>query len=372
MSSSRETDAGLRLTPEAAAFASDDRFHREMKAWFRQRWVCVGRCDELGWPGSFVTRRVAGNELLITRGRDGMIYAFFNSCRHRGTLLTEVARGQFPNCRISCPYHAWTFECDGSLVGAPGMKDVAGFDESEWGLKPVECAIWGGFAFVRIDSSISKSNLTESLADFPAKFEAWPLTELKAGARVEYDIRANWKIILQNYSECLHCPSVHPALARLSPPTSGENDPANSCYVGGRMSLNDGVASMTPDGTSRRPPFKKLNETQSRHVYYYILLPNMLMSFHPDYVLTHRLEPVAANRTKMTCEWLFEPSTMALPDFDPRDAVDFWNLTNRQDWHMCELTQRGIESGGYQPGPYSHREHLLFELDRVLAGPLDR
>lgn len=364
----RTGPAPLKRTPDASAFVSRERFDREMQSWFRRRWSCVGRTEELPEPGGFVSRNLAGMGLLLTHARDGRIRAFFNSCRHRGTLLTESPRGHLANCRIACPYHAWTYDCDGTLVGAPGMKDVAGFEEADWGLKPLECETWGGFVFVRGDSSVSARPLLQSLADFPAKFAAWPLADLKTGARIEYEIRANWKLILQNYSECLHCPSVHPALAQLSPPTSGENDPANACYVGGRMSLNDGVASMTADGSTRRPIFPKLNSVESRHVYYYILLPNMLMSFHPDYVLTHRLEPVATNRTKMTCEWLFAPETIARPDFDPRDAVQFWDLTNRQDWHMCELTQRGAESGGYEPGPYSNREHLLFELDQVLAG----
>jgi len=364
---SRSTAEAMKRTPEAPAFVSPERFERDMTGWFRRRWLCVGRAEELAMPGDFVSRRIAGMSLLLMHARDGRIRAFFNSCRHRGTLLTESPRGHLTQCRIACPYHAWTFDCDGSLVGAPGMKEVDGFDEADWGLNPLDCETWGGFVFVRADRSVSNDSLMQSLADFPDKFAAWPLAELKTGARIEYDIRANWKLILQNYSECLHCPSVHPALARLSPPTSGENDPANNCYVGGRMSLNDGVTSMTADGTTRRPIFPKLNSVESRHVYYYILLPNMLMSFHPDYVLAHRLEPVSANRTKMTCEWLFEPATIARPDFDPRDAVQFWDLTNRQDWHMCELTQRGAESGGYEPGPYSNREHLLFELDQVLA-----
>jgi len=366
----RNLAATLKRTPGASAFTCPDRFERDMTAWFRRRWLCIGRTEELPLPGDFVSRRIAGMSLLIMHGRDGRIRAFFNACRHRGTLLTESARGHLANCRIACPYHAWTFDCDGTLLGAPGMKDVEGFEEADWALNSLECDTWGGFVFVRADASVSNAPLLRSLADFPEKFAAWPLADLKTGARIDYDIQANWKLILQNYSECLHCPSVHPALARLSPPTSGENDPANACYVGGRMILNDGIASMTADGTTRRPIFPKLNPTESRHVYYYILLPNMLMSFHPDYVLTHRLEPVAPDRTKMTCEWLFEPATMARSDFDPRDALQFWDLTNRQDWHMCELTQQGIASGGYVPGPYSNREHLLFELDQVLAEPM--
>ncbi|MFM8508772.1 MAG: SRPBCC family protein [Betaproteobacteria bacterium] len=91
------------------------------------------------------------------------------------------------------------------------------------------------------------------MADFPSKFANWQVHQLHSAAEIEYDVAANWKLILQNYSECLHCPSVHPALARLSPPTSGANDPPNSCYLGVKMSLNDGIQTMTFSGSSHRP-----------------------------------------------------------------------------------------------------------------------
>ena len=359
----------LKLTPTADRFVSRAYFDREGAFRFRNGWSCVGRAEELPQAGCFLAREAPGMRFVLTRAGDGRVRAFWNSCPHRGTLLVTTDQGHAADCRIACPYHAWTFDCDGSLLGAPGMKNVAGFHEADWGLRPLACETWGGFVFV--NAADHPRPLADALGGFPARFAAWPLADLRTGSRVDYDVRANWKLILQNYSECLHCPSVHPALARLSPPTSGENDPPNACWLGGRMSLNEGVASMTADGRTNRPIFAGLNAEQSRHVYYYVLLPNMLMSFHPDYVLTHRLTPIAPDRTRIVCEWLFEPATMARPDFDPRDAVEFWDLTNRQDWHMCELTQKGMESGGYEPGPYSDREHLLFELDQVLGDPCD-
>ena len=189
---------------------------------------------------------------------------------------------------------------------------------------------------------------------------------MRIGERVEYHVLANCKLIIQNYSECLHCPSVHPALARLSPPTSGENEPANLCYAGGRMSLNEGIASMTTSGSTNRPLISSLSESQKRHVYYYAWLPNLLLSLHPDYVMTHRIEPLTNNQTRIVCEWLFEKSTMASTGFQSEDAVAFWDMTNKQDWHVSELTQRGLSSRAYRPGPYSNREELLYDLDQIL------
>ena len=132
------------------------------------------------------------------------------------------------------------------------------------------------------------------------------------------------------------------------------------------MSLNDGVTSMTVSGSTERPLIVTLDETQLRHVYYYALLPNLLLSLHPDYVMTHRLEPLAHDRTRIVCEWLFETNTISKPDFQTEDAVAFWDMTNKQDWHVSELTQKGLSSRGYRPGPYSNREHLLYDLDQIL------
>ena len=351
-------------TPQARFFIDPEYFKVEMNRWFANRWVNVGRAEEIPNPGDFILRTVAGESVLITRGQDGTIRSFFNICTHRGTVLVENEKGTAKSCQFSCPYHAWSFDCQGKLLGAPGMKEVDGFREQDWGLRAIGCETWAGFIFVNLDRT--PALLADSLADMPNKFANWPMAEMQSAACIEYDVKANWKLIIQNYSECLHCPSVHPALARLSPPTSGENDPPNSCYLGGRMSLNDGVTSMTVSGSTERPLIATLDETQLRHVYYYALLPNLLLSLHPDYVMTHRLEPLAHDRTRIVCEWLFETNTISKPDFQTEDAVAFWDMTNKQDWHVSELTQKGLGSRGYRPGPYSNREQLLYDLDQIL------
>lgn len=355
----------MNLTLDAKLVTSELHFQKEMNTLFAGRFVNVGRVEELPVAGSFLVRSVAGDEILVTRSDDQLIRAFFNVCRHRGTALAQSAKGTAAKCQLACPYHAWTYDCSGRLLAAPGMKDVTGFQNDHWGLEAVSCEVWGGFIFVNIDRKAP--DFHTYINEFSLKFANWRMDQLQSAAEIEYDIAANWKLILQNYSECLHCPSVHPALARLSPPTSGANDPPTPCYLGGKMSLNEGIQTMTFSGSTNRPNLSGLSQEQSRYVYYYILLPNMMISFHPDYVMTHRLEPLAHNRTRIVCQWLFERDTIAMKNFDPADAVGFWDLTNRQDWQMCELTQKGMSSRGYSPGPYSNREHLLFELDRVIS-----
>jgi Rieske 2Fe-2S family protein len=179
-----------------------------------------------------------------------------------------------------------------------------------------------------------------------------------------YQLRANWKLVIQNYSECLHCPIAHPLLNKHSHYLSGDNEPPRPTYLGGRMDLREGVRTLSLDGQSNRACLPGLSADDQRHVYYYALLPNLLLNLHPDYMLTFTLWPLAPDHTEIVCEWHFHPDEIAKPGFDPKGALEFWDLTNRQDWELSDLAQRGISSLGYQPGPYSNREELLHGLDR--------
>jgi Rieske 2Fe-2S family protein len=193
------------------------------------------------------------------------------------------------------------------------------------------------------------------------------MARLRLGRRIVYDVKANWKLIVQNYNECLHCPNLHPALNRLSHYLSGENEPLRRTYMGGRMDLRPGIETLSLDGSCPRGMLPGLSADDRRRVYYYAIFPNMLLSLHPDYMLVHTLWPLAPDRTINICEWHFAPEELARKNFDPSDCVEFWDMTNRQDWHVCELSQAGISSRAYTPGPYSNREDLLFAFDRMIG-----
>ena len=193
------------------------------------------------------------------------------------------------------------------------------------------------------------------------------MEDLRRGKRIVYDVKANWKLIIQNYNECLHCPNLHPALNKLSHYLSGENEPLQATYMGGRMDLRPGVETLSMDGLCRRDFLPGLSDDDRRRVYYYAIFPNMLLSLHPDYMMVHSLWPIAPDRTINVCEWHFQPSELARKEFDASDAIEFWDMTNRQDWHVCELSQLGISSRAYRPGPYSNREDLLYAFDRMIV-----
>ena len=246
------------------------------------------------------------------------------------------------------------------------MDEVPHFRKADYPLHRVGSAVWDGHVFINLDPQAAP--LEAQLGALPARFRAWRMEDLRLGHRIVYDVRANWKLIVQNYNECLHCPNLHPALNKLSHYLSGENEPLQPTYMGGRMDLRPGIETMSMDGTCPRAFLPGLSAEERRSVYYYAIFPNMLLSLHPDYLMVHTLWPLAPDRTINICEWHFHPAEMQRPGFNPADAVEFWDMTNRQDWHVCELSQAGISSRAYTPGPYSNREDLLFAFDKMIVG----
>jgi Rieske 2Fe-2S family protein len=188
---------------------------------------------------------------------------------------------------------------------------------------------------------------------------------------MEYDVAANWKFIAENYSECYHCPGLHPQLNKLTPYDLGGDFETHGAWQGGWMELTDGAETMALDGGqgSRRgrPAMTGITPEDERRIYYYVVWPTTFLSIHPDYLLVHRLIPDGPSRTKIICELLFEPETMARPDFDPSDAIAFWDLTNSQDWHVCELQQRGTASRSWVAGRYSNQEASVHAFDQMVA-----
>jgi Rieske 2Fe-2S family protein len=338
-------------------------FQRELEAIYFHMWLCAGRTSQIPSAGDYFLRRFGNSSVIITRDEQGEIRAFHNVCRHRGTLLCNAEQGRFAG-RIQCPYHGWTYKLDGTLANAPHMEKVQGFCEADYPLNAVATAVWDGHIFINL--SAQPIPFAEHLAGLDKKFQPWRMEELQMVERRVYQLKANWKLVIQNYSECLHCPIVHPLLQKQSHYMSGDNEPPQPTYLGGRMDLREGIQSLTMDGTTNRCGLPGLSADDQRHVYYYCLLPNFFLNLHPDYMLTFTMWPKAADQTEIICEWHFHPDEIRKPEFNPNDAVEFWDITNKQDWELSDLAQQGISSKGYQPGPYSNREELLLALDRFV------
>ncbi len=356
------SEGQMSLPAEAYVDASVLRW--EMEHFFDGSWVCAGRSEDLRNAGDRRAVSLGHERALLVRDEGGKLRAFYNVCRHRGHELMEVgetANGRF----VRCPYHAWAYGLDGSLKGAPGYAGVAGFDKADYPLVPVRIAEWQGWVFANASGdAVPFEEHVGNLGDMIGNHGSG---ELVTAARQDYEVEANWKILVENYHECYHCPSIHPELCKVSPPKSGEDHESRGAWVGGSMELEEHADTMSLTGQSFAPRLPHLAEGQEREVYYYQIFPNLLISPHPDYVLTHRLTPVAPDRTHVECEWLFSREALASEGFDPSYATEFWHITNGQDWRACEAVQRGVSSRGYRQGPLSPEESTVGKFIAMVA-----
>ena len=346
-----------------------------------REWTCIARLDELGLtaPGAtaLIGERLAvvdlhGESVLVTTDSDGVLRAHYNVCRHRGSQVVPVdpAADRPAPCGIRalrCPYHSWTYGLDGSLLHAPHTDDVD-LDRSAFALHPVGAQVWGGWLWLHGEPS-SAPDLLTSLAPVPEKIRRYPLDTLVLGVRLRYEVAANWKVIAENYNECYHCGPVHPELSRLVPAFAGG---------GSDLSWDDGVPhrdgawTFTMSGTTDRSPFPDLDEHERVKHKGELVYPNLLLSLAAEHVAAFVLRPLGVDRTEVTCDLLFAPDEAARPTFDPGDAVELWDLVNRQDWVVCESVQRGMSSRVYRQGWYAPMEDSSLDIRRWLLPRFER
>ncbi|MEA2611573.1 MAG: glycine betaine catabolism [Chloroflexota bacterium] len=333
----------------------------ERAEWFRRDWVAVGREEDAEAPGSYFLATVDDEPLIVVRGRDSVLRAFYNVCRHRGTAVVEEPCGKA--VRFQCPYHAWIYDLEGRLIRAKHTDDLDDFSLEGFGLASVQLATWQGFVFISLDPEAEP--LEAWLGDLVPHLARFDFSGLRVAHTETYEVDSNWKFIAENYSECYHCPGIHPQLNKLTPYDLGGDYSPDGPWQGGWMELVDDAETMALDGGHRagRPAMHGMTEIDDRRIYYYLVWPSTFLSIHPDYLLVHRLEPAGPGHTRVVCEWLFETATIAAPGFDPSDAIAFWHLTNQQDWHVCELQQRGTRSRSWTAGRYSNQEPSVHAFD---------
>jgi Rieske 2Fe-2S family protein len=358
-------DTATRALPRTlpgAAYVDPATFAAERERIFSHHWLCVGRVEEVPTPGDLTTREVAGESLIVAHGDDGTIRAFANACRHRGTRLVDG--DQHVRRVITCPYHAWSYDLRGGRVGTPNVGLREPFDREAWPLVEVRCETWEGFVFVNLDDDADP--LLSRLADDPEEpmqFTRFGMGELRIGRPNAYpDVAANWKILIQNYHECLHCPTVHPELVRLIPVyRRGEivDDPDSW-----DVPLVEGATSLTATGSSSLPPLPGIGEEDRCAYSGCFVFPNLFLDLTSDTVIYAILWPTAPDRTTITEGYLFRPETIAEPGFDPSEVVDFSTLVMRQDLEVCERAQLGVGSRAFADGGvYPHADRFVAEFD---------
>jgi Rieske 2Fe-2S family protein len=356
-----EHPVALLPTLPGRAYHATDVYEAEGERVFAHGWVCVGRDEHVPAPGDYLTREVLGEPIFVMRGKDGVLRAFANACRHRGTRLLD-GEGSVRSA-IKCPYHAWTYGLDGALLGSPNVREEDGLERQRFGLWEVGLDRHDGFLFVNLDGEAKPlHSMLEEMADSPLELERYGVGELRVGGRRTYDVAANWKILVENYHECLHCPSVHPELVKIVPLYRRGEVEEEGQALGNTM--GHGLTSFTMSGLSSLPSLPGVTDTDVSTFYGVYVFPNLILNYHSETVNAVYLYPEGPGRTQVVSEFLFRPETIEADGFDPSEVVQFRDLVATQDWTVCELAQRGVRSRFYEHGVYPRHEKYLYGFNQ--------
>lgn len=355
----------------SSAYVAPQAWDAEKAAILTREWLCVGREEDLADPGSHRLVEVLGESVIVTRDRAGQLHAHYNVCRHRGSRICDAANdakwglelpGGVIGGVIRCPYHGWAYGLDGALLAAPGTG--SGIDKAAFALHPVGIATWGGFVFLNLTPQ-GAPDLAGALHQAPRRLANYPLEDLRTGAVLTYEVAANWKLICENYNECYHCGPVHPELCEIVPEFRKDGGIHLDWELG--IPHRDGATTYTASGTTTRAPFPGLSEEEKVRHKGELIYPNLMFSLSSDHAAAFLLWPTAPDATRIECRFLFHRDEMARPHFDPTDAVEFWDLVNRQDWAVCERVQRGISSRAHDHGWYLPIEDYSLDIRRYIA-----
>jgi Rieske 2Fe-2S family protein len=367
-------DAGLRShttslerTLPRAYYFDDAIYAREQECIFHREWFLACREEQVAKTGDYLAVDVAGESILIVRTRDGTLRAHYNVCRHRGSrLVEESSRGTFAG-GIRCPYHSWTYELDGRLRTAPYLEEADGVRKDELGLHRVGVDVWGGFVFVNLtpeSAAAQGRTLAAQLEGVPDRLKRYPLAVLRIANTIVYNVAANWKVMLENYNECYHCAGVHPELSALVPDFKKRGGGDLDWERG--IPHRDGAYTFTFSGTTDRALFADLDDDERTRHKGELIYPNFMLSLSADHVAAFTVLPRGPLKTTIICDFLFHPDEMHKATFDASDAVGFWDLTNRQDWAICESVQRGMHSRVWEYGYYAPMERFSLDLRRYV------
>ena len=351
-----------RPTLGGADYTSWDVYQQERERIWWGDWVCVGRTEEVANPGDYIVRDIAGESIFITRNEARELRGFYNVCSHRGTKFLDdgAATGNVRKA-FRCPYHAWTYDLNGRLIGTPNVKEDELFDRSAVPAAP-DLGRPLRRVPVREPRDRARRPLMEALTDGAETitvFERFKMDELRIGVRLVYEVEANWKIIVENYNECLHCPQIHPELVQVVPLFRfGEVWDEETRDDGNRMV--EGATSFTKTGESELPKLPGLAPEDYEMYYGSYEFPNLMLNLHPDCAMYYIGYPKGPNHTTVVSEYLFRPETIAGPDFKPEPVVEFWDLISKQDWEVCERAQTGVGSRAFTTGVYPRQDRFLY------------
>ena len=344
-------------------------YARELEAiWYRD-WVCVARQEDLREPGDYLVAAIGEESVIVTRDREGRPRAFHNTCRHRGSQLCAAQRGRFAGGRIVCPYHAWSYALSGELLATPKMDLPADFRREDYALYRVPVDTWGGFLFVSLSENPATS-LADYLGEEAKHVQRWPLADLVSVHRETTELACNWKVFWENYSECYHCPGIHPELCRVMPlyregllSHADSRSPPQGAAGDTRPRVAPGLTTWTLDGRSTLPLIEGPSAADREPgVVFASFTASFFIVAHPDYVRSVRILPRGPERVELTVDWLLAPGVAEAHPQELERLYALGRLVVAQDGRVCELNQRGLKSRRHREGVLMPQEHALKEF----------
>ncbi|HEY2659873.1 MAG TPA: aromatic ring-hydroxylating dioxygenase subunit alpha [Caulobacteraceae bacterium] len=364
----------------SSAYTDPAQFAAEKDKIFTREWMVACRAEEVAGVGAWKVVDLVGESILLVRGKDGVLNAFYNVCRHRGAQLCPSAGEPKPGRAalpiavtstglIRCPYHAWTYSSAGDLIGAPFLSDDPDFRRGDFSLYPVGCEQWGGFVFLHLTPAKAEP-LHKQIGGVAGRIANYPLADLRVGHRITYEVDANWKILCENYNECYHCGPLHPELCAIVPAFRAAGGAGLEWERG--VPHRDGATTFTWSGTTDRAPFPDLNEDERTRHKGELNYPNLFLSLAADHVTAYILWPLSASSTQVECLFLFAQDEMRAAAFDHTDASGFWEVVNQQDWAICERVQQGMGSRAHRQGFYAPMEDANLDMRCYMEARMSR
>ncbi|WP_344932854.1 aromatic ring-hydroxylating dioxygenase subunit alpha [Sphaerisporangium flaviroseum] len=343
--------SSLLATLAGGLYTDENIFALEQQRIFEEMWFCAVRSDDLGKPGAFRTVQVGRESVIVSRAKDGSIRAFLNVCRHRGARLCAEESGEVRRA-FQCAYHAWTYDLEGKLIAAPNLTKMPDIDRVAYGLVKVHVREWLGYVWVCLadeppsfEEDVLGAVVTR-LGDLTS-IENYGVENLKVGRRIVYDVKANWKLIVENFMECYHCATIHPELTEVLPEFA--DGYAAQYFIGHGAEFGAGIQGFTVDGSPGVDRIPGVTEDQDRRYYAITIKPQVFVNLVPDHAIVHRMFPLAADRTVVECDWLFLPEVVESGrDLGP--SVELFHKVNEQDFDACERCQPGMSSRAYANG----------------------
>jgi Rieske 2Fe-2S family protein len=404
----RAGDAGRSIDPIARAVAAHRPghalsqpfycdpalFESEVQRLLKRHWHCVGHRSQAPEPGDFFTVDLLQESLIIVCGQDRQLRALLNVCRHRGSRVCTERSGHARAGAFVCPYHAWSYNIDGTLRAARHM--LPDFDRTEYGLKSVPLRVIEGLIFVCLAQHPPGLEDVEQVLGRSARAHGWD--QAKVAHRESYPVTANWKLVEENYMECYHCAPAHveysrfhlyarpeeanrEADARLRERmrSSGLDIPdvdhwgeralqGQEAVDSLRSALADGAVSGSEDGKALAPLMGEFQSYDGGVTFFDVGLNNHFLAY-ADHGVIYRFVPQTVDCTHMEVIWLVRGDAAAGVDYDVERLTWLWRVTSEADKRIIELNQQGVNSRWYEPGPYSQMEQHAARFVRwVLAG----